>query len=90
MDQENKDRKTLQPGANGQFKRRDILKGLAAGPALAYWATGYLSHLGELKASRLDLLGGEMTLSPRECPGGGGADSPSGLCGHGEPGTLPA
>ena len=64
MDQENKDRKTLQPGANGQFKRRDILKGLAAVPAFGILGYGLFKHLGELKASRLDLLGGEDDIIP--------------------------
>lgn len=68
MDQENKDRKTLQPGANGQFKRRDILKGLAAVPAFGILGYGLFKHLGELKASRLDLLGGEDDIIPKGVP----------------------
>lgn len=68
MDQEKKDKIEKAPEQGGQINRRDILKGLAAVPAFGLLGYGLLKNLSDLKASRLDILGGDDGIIPKGVP----------------------
>ncbi|MBW6497975.1 MAG: Gfo/Idh/MocA family oxidoreductase [Bacteroidales bacterium] len=52
----------------GEFNRRDILKGLAAIPAFGLIGYGLFKEIGELKASRINLLGQDDSIIPKGAP----------------------
>ncbi len=52
----------------GEFNRREILKGLAAIPAFGLIGYGLFKEIGELKASRINLLGQDDSIIPKGAP----------------------